>query len=486
MASPFLSRLAALAGSSRPAVVDDRRELTHSELMERARRAAAHLGPLAGRRVALLATQDADWLAAFLGVVVAGGVVVPLSPAYPPADLAWFAEDAGADVAIVSPEHAERAGAMVAGRRVMSPVELFTKAPGPLDAASASAGDGVVLFYTSGTTARPKGVMLSHANLATQAEVIRDFWGLVAEDRLLHTLPLHHVHGLGIALLNVLLAGGSVRMLPRFDASRVLDLLAEGGASVFMAVPTMYHRLRENADPDRARRAAAGLRLATSGSAALPASLAEWWAQASGTIPLERFGMTEIGVALSNPLDPAGRRVGHVGHPLPTVEIRLVDEAGVESESGPAELWVRGPSVFSGYHARPDATAAAFTEGGWFRTGDVAVRGEGGAIRLLGRTSVDILKSGGYKISALEVEEVFRAHPSVGEVAVVGVADERWGERIVAVVVPSGACDVETLRIFARERLASYKVPRDIVIESELPRNAMGKVMKPDLVKRLR
>jgi malonyl-CoA/methylmalonyl-CoA synthetase len=175
-----------------------------------------------------------------------------------------------------------------------------------------------------------------------------------------------------------------------------------------------------------------------------------------------------------------------VGLPLPTVDIRLVDEAGADSARGPAELWVRGPSVFAGYHRRPEATAEAFAPGGWFRTGDVAERAADGPVRLLGRTSVDILKSGGYKISALEIEEALREHPSVAEVAVVGVPDERWGDRVVAVVVGRGRCDPEELRAFARARLASYKVPRDILVETELPRNAMGKVLKPELTRRLR
>lgn len=484
MASPLLTRFAELAGSTGPAAIDDRQEIGHAELFGRARRAAATLGPLAGRRVAMLASPDADWLAAFLGILVAGGVAVPLSPAYPPAELAWFAGEADADIAIVSADLEDRARTLAAGRRVLAPGDLFAAAPAPLDPGSARPDDGAVLFFTSGTTARPKGVILSHGNLATQAGAIRDAWGLSPEDRLLHTLPLHHVHGLGIALMNVLCAGGSIRFVPRFDVDRVLDLLGAGAATVWMAVPTMYHRLRERGDVPRAERAAAHLRLATSGSAALPVSLAEWWQGISGAIPLERFGMTEIGVALTNPLDPGARRLGHVGHPLASAEIRIVDETGADLDTGPGELWVRGPSVFSGYHKRPEATAAAFADG-WFKTGDVAVRGDGGAIRLLGRTSVDILKSGGYKISALEVEEAFREHPAVGEVAVVGVPDERWGERVVAVVVPCRECDPEALRAFVRERLATYKVPRDIVIDRDLPRNAMGKVMKPELIKRL-
>ncbi len=486
MTSPLIQRLAELSGSDRTAVVDDRRELTHAALFDRACRAAATLGPLAGARVVLLAPPDGDWLAAFLGVLIAGGTVVPLSSHYPAAELAWFAENSGATVAIVGDEHRDRADGLAAGRRMWAPADLFAAPPAALDPAASGPDAGAVLFYTSGTTARPKGVRLSHANLATQTVLIRDAWALGPEDRLLHALPLHHVHGLCIALLNVLCAGGSLRMIPRFDADRVLDLLGGGEANVWMAVPTMYHRLRERGDEARARRAAAALRLSTSGSAALPVSLAEWWRKLCGTIPLERFGMTECGVALSNPLDPARRKLGHVGLPLPTVEIRLVDESGATSERGPAELWLRGPSVFSGYHERPEATAAAFSPDGWFKTGDVAERDELGNVRLLGRTSVDILKSGGYKISALEIEEAFREHPAVGEVAVVGVADERWGERVVAVVVLCAACDVETLRAFAKERLATYKVLRDIVVATSLPRNAMGKVMKPDLVKTLR
>ena len=452
--------MALIAPSPRAAIVDDRGTSTYDQLLDRARRAAGALGPLAGRRVALLVAQDADWVVAFLGTLLAGGVAVPLSPAYPPAELAWFCDDSGADTAIVSAEHAARAAALAPGRRVLAPADL--EGP-PLECPQL--GPALIL-YTSGTTGRPKGAILSHANLATQAALLRDAWGITAEDRLLHALPLHHLHGICVALVTALAAGASVRMLPRFDAARVVAELPR--ATVWMAVPTMYHRLREHGVGD----AACGLRLATSGSAALPVSLASWWRELTGAIPLERFGMTEVGIACSNPLDPAGRRPGSVGRPLPTVETQLVD----------GELWLRGPSVFAGYHARP---GAPFTDDGWFRTGDVAEQDADGYVRLLGRTSVDILKSGGEKISALEIEEVFREHPAVAEVAVVGVPDERWGERVVAAVVACGPCDAEGLRAWCKERLASYKVPRQVVLVDALPRNAMGKVMKPELSRRL-
>ena len=438
-------------------------------LLDHAARAATTLGPRHRGRVALLVAPGPSWVAAFLGILQAGGVAVPLSPAYPPAELAWFCADAGVEVAIVGPEYADLAVELASGRRVVAPAELFDQRPA---LPATPAPDAAALFlYTSGTTGRPKGARITHANLDAQLASLGEAWSLVASDRVLHALPLHHLHGLVVALLAPLAHGAAVHMLPRFDAERVTEAL--GAATVWMAVPTMYHRLRERGGAQLAA-AARGLRLATSGSAALPASLAEWWGELSGAIPLERYGMTEIGIALGNPLDPASRRVGTVGTPLPGVDIRL-DEAG--------ELWVRGPGVFPGYHGRPCPDLVD----GWFRTGDVAERDAAGYVRLLGRTSVDILKSGGYKMSALEIEEVLRAHPAVADAAVVGIPDEAWGERVVAAVVARDSVDAEALREHARAHLPGYKVPRDFVISTvdDLPRNALGKVIKPELRARL-
>ena len=262
----------------------------------------------------------------------------------------------------------------------------------------------------------------------------------------------------------------------------------------------MYHRLflafDAATDEERARWSASAkqLRLATSGSAALPVTLAERWRAITGTIPLERFGMTEIGVGISNALHGA-RFAGYVGLPLPTVETRIAGEGPDHAEVEIGELWIRGPSVFAGYHGKTEETKKAFApdpNGGapWFRTGDTVTRDpslEGSPFKILGRTSVDILKSGGYKLSALEIEEVLREHAAVAEVAVVGVSDEAWGERVVAcVVLRSGAgCETAELRAFARERLAPYKVPKDILFLAELPKNALGKVVKPELVRQL-
>jgi malonyl-CoA/methylmalonyl-CoA synthetase len=418
-----------------------------------------------GERVGLLLDPGADWVAALLAILGAGAAVVPLSPLHPPAERQALLDDAGASL-VIGP------GGLGWPELLAAPA---ADPPPPADASTA------LLLYTSGTTGRPKGAELSHAALAHQAQLLGQAWGLGAGTRLLHALPLHHMHGIAIALLPCLAAGGSVRMLPRFSAEAVWEELAR--ASAFMAVPTMYHRLIEHFDRSdpaaqgRMRDAARALTLTTSGSAPLSPSLASRWEAIAGAIPLERYGMTETGVICSNPLAAAARRRGWVGPPLPTVEARRSDDG---------ELEVRGPSLFSGYHARPEETRAALRDG-WFRTGDVAELDGRGWVRLLGRRSTDILASGGYKLSALEIEEALREHPDVLDAAVVGLPDEALGERVAAAVVLSaGAClDAASLLRFAGERLARYKLPRQIAFVDELPRNALGKVQKREVTRLL-
>jgi malonyl-CoA/methylmalonyl-CoA synthetase len=448
-------------------------------------------GTLAGERVALLAEPGAPFVEALYGIFLAGGCAVVLSPLHPAAESLYFCTDAQVRTVLVEGALAPKLPALPSGMRVLKLEEAREGGLVSLEATPQEA-DPALQIYTSGTTGKPKGAVLTHANLGAQQAALGEAWGMRADDVLLHCLPLHHVHGLSIALLNVLGAGGCARFVP-YEAGRVWETLGE--CTVFMAVPTIYAKLMAAYDAaqegTRARwaRHAQQLRLATSGSAALPVGLAGRWRELTGRIPLERFGMTEIGVALSNPLH-GERRAGSVGWPLPGVEVRVVDDAGQEAQSG--ELWVRGPSVFPGYHRREDATRAAFAElegVRYFRTGDTVVREADGCVRILGRTSVDILKSGGYKLSALELEELLREHPAVGEVAVVGVPDEVWGDRVVACVVPRAGqeaqCTEDALRAFAKERVAAYKVPKQVVLLPELPRNAMGKVVKPELVKKV-
>ena len=354
-------------------------------------------------------------------------------------------------------------------------------------------GRRAMIVYTSGTTGKSKGVVTTHANIVAQVTSLVTAWGWRADDWILLVLPLHHVHGIINVLTCALWVGARCEMPPKFDAEQVWARIAAGELTLFMAVPTIYGKLItawEAAAPERRRAWSAGcgpprMRLMVSGSAALPVQRLERWREISGHVLLERYGMTEIGMALSNPLR-GERRPGFVGTPLPGVEVRLVDEAGRPVRDGggtPGEIEVRGATVFLEYWRRPDATAAAFRDG-WFRTGDVAVV-EHGTYRILGRSSVDIIKTGGYKVSALEVEEVLRTHPAIAECAVVGVDDPEWGERICAAVERRGEAELTLveLQAWAKERLAPYKIPRALRSVPILPRNALGKVTKPEVAK---
>ncbi|MEI7893081.1 MAG: acyl-CoA synthetase [Myxococcales bacterium] len=491
--SRLLTGWNSLAHSEAVAIVDDDGACSFRSLDSAARAIAAAVleqrRSLDGERVGLLMSPNARFVEAFFGVLLAGGTVVVLSPLHPPAETAYLCDDALVKTVVVSPELTSTLGSAGARLRQVGVSVNVSNATGQGALPAVGASSPALQLYTSGTTGKPKGAVLTHENLAVQQQVIGETWGMSPRDRLLHALPLHHMHGLVIALLTALGAGACVRLLPRFDATRVWEELAH--ATTFMAVPTMYVRLLEAFDAadkctqERWAGSARALRLATSGSAALPVRVGQRWASLAGSYPVERFGMTEVGVGLSNPVE-GERRPGTVGLPLRSVEIGIVDEQGAPAEQG--ELWIRGPSVFSEYFGRPQATTEAFARDGWFRTGDTATVDACGYVRILGRTSVDILKSGGYKLSALEIEEVLREHEDVAEVAVVGVADEAWGDRVVACVVArAGATlDEEGLRTFAKTRLAVYKVPRNVVWFDELPRNALGKVLKPELLRRLR
>jgi malonyl-CoA/methylmalonyl-CoA synthetase len=373
------------------------------------------------------------------------------------------------------------------GRRFVATGDALAAEPGALPPVQPARR--AMIVYTSGTTGRPKGVVSTHDTLRAQITALVDAWGWTAADRTLLVLPLHHVHGIVNVLACALWSGAACEILPRFDAGETWRAIESGRLTLFMAVPTVYGRLiaaYDAAGEDERGRMSEGcrrMRLMVSGSAALPVRTLERWRQISGHVLLERYGMTEIGMALGNPLH-GERRPGFVGMPLPRVEVRLVDEDGAPAEPGtPGEVEVRGPNVFLEYWGRPEATAEAF-RGGWFRTGDVGVV-EDGYYRLLGRRSVDIIKTGGFKVSALEIEEVLRTHPEIGECAVVGVEDAEWGERVcvAAETAPDSPLTLEALQGWAREHLAPYKLPRALCRVDALPRNAMGKVVKPEVAK---
>ena len=489
---PLVSRARTHGG--RTAVVDAGGEHTYAELLDASARVAAAL--LEGRaeleeaRVCFLVPPSFAYVAVQWGVWRAGGIAVPLAVSHPPAELEYAIGDADAAIVIAHPQFADtlRPLAEAHGARFLTTDEALAAAPADLP--SVHEGRRAMMLYTSGTTGRPKGVVWTHANLRAQLEMLTEAWEWRADDRTLLVLPLHHVHGIVNVLSCALWNGAACEILAKFDADAVWARIASGELTVFMAVPTVYNRLIaawEATDPARRERMSAAcrrLRLMVSGSAALPVSTLERWREIGGHTLLERYGMTEIGMALSNPLH-GERRPGFVGLPLPGVEVRLVEEGSIAAPGAPGEIEVRGPGVFLEYWRRPEATAEAFREGRWFRTGDVAVVEEG-YYRILGRRSVDIIKTGGFKVSALEIEEVLRTHPAVAECAVVGVEDPEWGERVCAAVeVRDGeALTLDALLPWARERLAPYKLPRTLLAVDALPRNAMGKVVKPEVARR--
>jgi malonyl-CoA/methylmalonyl-CoA synthetase len=476
----------------RIAIVDPGGTHTYGELLSASERVAGAL--LARRedldeaRVAFLTPADFSYVAVQWGAWRAGGIAVPLATSHPPPELEYVLRDSGTELAVVGAEFfdALRPVAERAGVRLLS-TEQVLGGPAPRTLPALVPQRRAMMVYTSGTTGRPKGVVTTHANLGSQVTSLIEAWGWVPDDRILLVLPLHHVHGIVNVVTCALRAGAACEMLPTFDPELVWERLASGRLTLFMAVPTIYRKLIaawDAAPAERQRAWSAGssrLRLMVSGSAALPVQTLERWRSITGHTLLERYGMTEIGMALSNPLH-GERRPGFVGTPLPGVQVRLVDEGGQTVPPGsPGEIEVRGPAVFLEYWGRPDATRDSFRDG-WFRTGDVAVL-ENGAYRILGRSSVDIIKTGGYKVSALEIEEVLRTHPEIAECAVVGVEDSEWGE-LVAVAVElraDGSLDLETLKGWSKERLAPYKIPRALKVVPALPRNAMGKVTKPDV-----
>ena len=488
---PIVAR--ARAHAERTAVVAPEGTFSYAQLLDASARVAAALldgaADLAEARVAFLAPPGWDYAAVQWGIWRAGGIAVPLAVSHPPAELEYVVQDADAAIIVAHPDFADalRPIAERGGRRFLAAPDALAAAPGGLpDVAEARRA---MIVYTSGTTGRPKGVVTTHANLRAQVASLVEAWGWTADDRTLLVLPLHHVHGIVNVLACALWSGAACEILPRFDAGETWRTIESGRLTLFMAVPTVYARLiaaYDAAEPERRERMSAGcraMRLMVSGSAALPVQTLERWRQISGHVLLERYGMTEIGMALGNPLH-GERRPGFVGVPFPGVEARLVDEAGAPVEPGtPGEVEVRGPTVFLEYWRRPEATAEAFRDG-WFRTGDVGVV-ENGSWRLLGRRSVDIIKTGGFKVSALEIEEVLRAHPGIGECAVVGVEDAEWGERVcvAAETAADSPLTLEALQAWAREHLAPYKLPRALRRVDALPRNAMGKVLKPEVAK---
>ncbi|MFN6528948.1 acyl-CoA synthetase [Nostoc sp. ChiSLP03a] len=478
--------------NEKTAIVTTDGAFTYRDLLHTSSQIATNLlqntEDLQEQRVAFLIPPGFEYVATQWGIWRAGGIAVPLCVSHPRPELEYVITNSGASIIIAHPNFE---GILQSLAQQYNLRFILTSETLPFNVSRLPEVDiarRALILYTSGTTGKPKGVVTIHQNIQAQVTSLTTAWEWTSDDRILHILPLHHIHGIINVLTCALWAGAECHILSKFDVETVWRRICDGDLTLFMAVPTIYVKFIaawETASKERQKIMSAGcakMRLMVSGSAALPVQVLEKWQTISGHFLLERYGMTEIGMALSNPLH--GERLsGYVGKPLPQVEVRLVDENGELVPAGtPGEIQVKGSGVFLEYWQNPEATAKAF-QNGWFRTGDTAVV-ENGNYRILGRMSVDIIKTGGYKVSALEIEEVLRSHPDIQECAVVGVTDLEWGERVCAALVLQGSqpLTLKAFRNWAKERLAVYKVPTQILIVEELPRNAMGKVTKPTVV----
>ena len=464
---------------------------TYGDLLTRSAAMAAALldgkADLEEERIAFMVLTGPEYAAVQWAIWRAGGIAVPLNQGAAVPEIAHVFDVAGVTRVVISEELRNRLGDLPQERdlELLAPETL--NAEGVLPAVCPSRR--AMILFTSGTTNKPKGVVSTHRIIEAQAAALIEAWQWHADDRIPLFLPMHHLHGILNVLTCALYSGAAIEPFDGFDAGAICARVAEGAYSLFMAVPTIYVKLLSwfddaaNADRIAAARAGFGnMRLMVSGSAALPAKIHKEWSDATGQVLLERYGMTEIGMALSNPYG-GDRRPGMVGLPMPGIEVQLVDDTGetVTGEKAVGEIWVRGPGVFTEYWQNPEATGKSFSDN-WFMTGDIATI-ENGYFRIMGRSSVDIIKSGGYKLSALEIEAAILDHPVVAECAVVGLEDDTWGE-IVAVAAglkPAESLTLEALQDWLGNKVSDYKLPRRLLIVEALPRNAMGKVTKPDV-----
>jgi malonyl-CoA/methylmalonyl-CoA synthetase len=479
---------------------------THGALFAAAERAALSLarrGVVRGDRVAFYASPSPEFVITVLGALRAGAMLVPMNTAYRRREVAALISDAEPRLLLVGEaelpflEELLEEGPILPGAvfplREIAHDEAPPESAEPLALPALGEDDLALMLYTSGTTGKSKGAELTHGNVVAMIESLRTAWGWSAADRLLLSLPLFHLHGLVVGLFTALASGAEVLLEARFDAARLVDRLAAGEATLFFGVPTLYVRLVDELQRRREAGAPADLsrvRLFVSGSAPLPPETFAAFERLTRQAILERYGMSETGMLLSNPL--RGRRIaGSVGTPLPGVEARLVDAAGAPvPQGGEGEIEVRGPSVFRGYRNAPEKTAEAFRrdpgagpeERGWFRTGDLArVDPASGHYFLLGRAS-ELILSGGFNVYPREIEEVLLAFPGVREAAVVGERHPEFGESPAAFLVCDGAIDDSALAAHCRRELAAFKLPRRFVRVEALPRNAMGKVEKRKLI----
>jgi len=440
-------------------------------------------------RVAFMVNPGFDYVKVQWAIWQAGGIAVPLCLSHPLPALEYVIDDTQAKLMIVSPQYENLFKESIIAKNIRL-IVLGKEEKIPLtELPYIDKSRKAMILYTSGTTNKPKGVVSTHANLEAQISTLVTSWEWSNRDHTLCVLPLHHVHGIVNVISCAMWSGATCEFIPEFSADEIFRLFKKGKINVFMAVPTIYFKLITYweslpiTEQELLTACMKKFRLMVCGSAALPVSVMEKWKIISGHTLLERYGMTEIGMAISNPYR-GQRRAGYVGLPLPGVNVKLVNENFEDINDGDSgEILVKGENVFIEYWNNPEATIKEFTTDGWFKTGDVAII-EDGYYRIMGRNSVDIIKSGGYKISALEIEEVLRTHLLINDCAVVGLDDNEWGELIVAaLVVKDKAINLKDLNTWLRTNIAAYKTPRKYLLIDELPRNAMGKVTKNEVKK---
>ncbi|KAM4613968.1 malonate--CoA ligase ACSF3, mitochondrial isoform 1-T2 [Discoglossus pictus] len=529
-ASPVFCK--APAFDNRTALVDQHGQHTYRDLYLRSQALSKEITRLLGRpdndvspeRISFICPNDSSYVVCQWAVWMSGAIAVPLYRNHPPSELEYVLQDSQSSLVVAEDMYVDTvhplAGKLGISMLTLSATNHSYPETGELEVEESHLKlnwkeRGAMIVYTSGTTGRPKGVLNTHSNIQAMVTALVNEWAWTKDDSILHVLPLHHVHGIVNKLVCPLWVGATCVMLPEFSPQKVWEhFLNRGNPSIniFMAVPTIYSKLIDYYERHFTRprvqdfvRATCqeNIRLMVSGSSALPVPVLERWREITGHTLLERYGMTEIGMALTNPLHGA-RVPGSVGNPLPGVEVRITTQnarregssytvhaqgdvrgtqvaPGMEKREG--ELQVRGPAVFKEYWNKQQETQEAFTPDGWFRTGDTAVY-QDGTYWILGRTSVDIIKSGGYKISALEVERHLLAHPSITDVAVIGAPDLTWGQRVAAIVKlrDGHVLSLKELKEWARAVMAPYCIPAELILVEEIPRNQMGKINKKQLL----
>ncbi|XP_014516768.1 malonate--CoA ligase isoform X2 [Vigna radiata var. radiata] len=522
------------------AIRADQKSYSYKELLSSAQQISNLLcaasdaleGNLGGARIGIVAKPSAEFVAGIIGIWLSGGVAVPLATSYPEVELLYVIDNSDISAVLSTEEHNELMQS-VANKSSSK----FFHLPSVVNISSeksrnghsqngkiqedrvflddiiggSSEDDPALILYTSGTTGKPKGVVHTHRSIISQVQTLAKSWEYTSADKFLHCLPLHHVHGLFNGLMAPLYAGSSVEFLPKFSVRGVWQRWresyptdgskADDAITVFTGVPTIYARLIQgyNAMDSELKHvsasAANNLRLMMCGSSALPLPVMQEWEAITGHRLLERYGMTEFVMALSNPLK-GERKPGTVGKPFPGIEVKIIaEEDGEDDNTAMGELCVKSPSLFKEYYKLPEVTKESFTDDGFFKTGDAVTTDEDGYYIILGRTNADIIKAGGYKLSALEIESVIIEHPAILECCILGLPDNDYGEIVGAIVVlhpdvkekrdqeSKPALSLEELSTWAKDKIAPYKIPTKLILWEKLPRNAMGKINKKELKK---